>query len=109
MTEQKTTNGLSLVCNDSGRHIIISADISFSVEEQNGITSVHFADAVYTLILESLKKKAEGAQLFPGEYRMMLTAVSSLVPPEVVTTEELVSQEESVGDEADEVQEAVNQ
>lgn len=75
MSETRT-NGLSLVVNNS-RHIAFNADVTFAVEQQEDIPSVHVADAVYTLILDALKKQAEGAHLLPGDYRLVLTGVAT--------------------------------
>ena len=75
MTENKV-NGLSLVSNKAS-HIVFNADVTFNIEEQADVKSVHVSDAVYTLILDALKKQAEGAHLFPGDYRLSLTGCVS--------------------------------
>jgi hypothetical protein len=75
MTENRV-NGLSLVANKAS-HIVFNADVTFNIEEQADVKSVHVSDAVYTLILDALKKQAEGAHLFPGDYRLSLTGCVS--------------------------------
>lgn len=66
------TNGIKAVLSDGKKSVLINADITFDITEQNGVKSVHLADVIHTLLLQNLKTEDQ-AVLVPGQYRMAAT------------------------------------
>lgn len=98
MSEERT-NGLSLIANNSD-HISFNADVAFSIEEREGVPSVHLADVVYTLVLDALKKQAGGAHLFPGEHRLVITGCATNTGPLQAGEEDVSATDEADGEES---------
>jgi hypothetical protein len=105
---KERTNGLSLVINNSG-HIAFNADVNFSVEEKDEVKSVHISDVLSTLVLDALKKQGQNAQLFPGDYRLVLTVcasqINNVVNQEVDNASTVAETVVGTGDETENVSE----
>lgn len=74
MTEK--SSGLSVVVNNNG-HISFNADLTFAVEHQEEVDSVHVADVVYSVVLDAMKKQVGSARLHPGDFRLVMTGCVS--------------------------------
>ena len=104
MSDIQKGSGLSVVINNNG-HISFNADTAFSIEKQEEPFSVHLADVITAVVLESIKGQVENARVFPGEFRLLLTGCISDITnvkekQDAASNVEEANEEESTSEEA---------
>jgi len=73
MSETKT-NGITMLI--ASNHIHVNADVTFHIEEQGDIPTVHISEVVSKLILDNLRQE-DSACLSAGTYKGSMTLIVS--------------------------------